>query len=152
MKNQSSSTHCSKVISKVKVSERRTEWHNYRMTDRTKTICPPIFYLGRIKISFRTTITFLFSSLIILENTKFCDITESCVRRKQNSRHRWESFKTKSHQQRSLKVSASLAARRHCVENAEIREGVVFRRSKRPRVYPNWKHPIWQKVLKERLE
>ena len=33
MKYQSSSTHCSKVISKVKVSERRTEWHNYRVTE-----------------------------------------------------------------------------------------------------------------------
>ena len=33
MKYQSSSTHCSKVISKVKVSERRTELHNDRMTE-----------------------------------------------------------------------------------------------------------------------
>ena len=33
MKYQSSSTHCSKVISKVKVSERRTELQNYRMTE-----------------------------------------------------------------------------------------------------------------------
>ena len=57
VKYQSSSTYCSKVISKVKVSERRTEWQNDRitelqndritewqndrMTDRTKTICPP---------------------------------------------------------------------------------------------------------------
>ena len=49
VKYQSSSTHCSKVISKVKVSERRTEWQNDRMTDRTKTICPPIFDLGGIK-------------------------------------------------------------------------------------------------------
>ena len=38
MKFLISSTHCSKVISKVKVSERRTEWQNDR---RTKTICPP---------------------------------------------------------------------------------------------------------------
>ena len=58
MKYKSSSTRCSKVISKVKVSERRTELQNYRMTelqnyrmtDRTKTICPPIFDLGGIKI------------------------------------------------------------------------------------------------------
>ena len=49
MKYQSSSSHCSKVISKVKVSERMTEWQNDRMTDRTKTICPPIFDLGGIK-------------------------------------------------------------------------------------------------------
>ena len=40
VKYQTSSTHCSKVISKVIVSERRKEWQNYRMTDRTKTICP----------------------------------------------------------------------------------------------------------------
>ena len=33
MKYQSSGTHCSKVISKVKVSERRTELQNYRMTE-----------------------------------------------------------------------------------------------------------------------
>ena len=26
-----------------------TEWQNDRMTDRTKTICPPIFDLGGIK-------------------------------------------------------------------------------------------------------
>ena len=26
-----------------------TELQNYRMTDRTKTICPPIFDLGGIK-------------------------------------------------------------------------------------------------------
>ena len=32
-------------------------------------------------------------------------------------------FKTKSQKQRLLKVSASLAARRHCVENTEEREG-----------------------------
>ena len=59
VKYQSSSSHCSKVISKVKVSERRTELQNYRMTelqnyrmtDRTKTICPPIFDLGGIKIN-----------------------------------------------------------------------------------------------------
>ena len=49
VKYQSSSTHCSKVISKVKVSERRTELQNDRMTERTKTICPPIFDLGGIK-------------------------------------------------------------------------------------------------------
>ena len=49
MKYQNSSTHCSKVISKVQVSERRTESQNDRMTDRTKTICPPIFNLGGIK-------------------------------------------------------------------------------------------------------
>ena len=28
-----------------------TELQNYRMTDRTKTICPPIFDLGGIKIA-----------------------------------------------------------------------------------------------------
>ena len=28
-----------------------TELQNYRMTDRTKTICPPIFDLGGIKKS-----------------------------------------------------------------------------------------------------
>ena len=33
MKYQSSSTHCSKVISKVKVSERMTEWQNDGMTE-----------------------------------------------------------------------------------------------------------------------
>ena len=33
MKYQSSSTHCSKVISKVKVSERRTELQKDRMTE-----------------------------------------------------------------------------------------------------------------------
>ena len=33
VKYQSSRTHCSKVISKVKVSERRTEWQNYRITE-----------------------------------------------------------------------------------------------------------------------
>ena len=41
MKYQSYSTHCSKIISKVKVSERRTERQNYRMKDRTKTLTPP---------------------------------------------------------------------------------------------------------------
>ena len=51
VKYQSSSTHCSKVISKVKVSERRTERPNDRMTDRKKTICPPILDLrGIIRI------------------------------------------------------------------------------------------------------
>ena len=49
VKYQSSSIHWSKVISKVKVSQRMTEWRNDRMTDRTKTICPPIFDLGGIK-------------------------------------------------------------------------------------------------------
>ena len=29
---------------------RMTEWQNDRMTDRTKTICPPIFDLGGIKM------------------------------------------------------------------------------------------------------
>ena len=33
VKYQSSSTHCSKVISKVKVSERRTELQNDRITE-----------------------------------------------------------------------------------------------------------------------
>ena len=33
MKYQSSSIHCSKVISKVKVSERRTELQNDRITE-----------------------------------------------------------------------------------------------------------------------
>ena len=51
VKYQRSSTHCSKVISKVKVSEMRTELQNDRMTDRTKTICPPIFDLGGIKMT-----------------------------------------------------------------------------------------------------
>ena len=49
MWKSNSSTHCSKVISMVKFSERRTEWQNYKMTDRTKTICPPIFNLRGIK-------------------------------------------------------------------------------------------------------
>jgi hypothetical protein len=43
VKYQSPSTYYSKVIGKVKVSD--------RMTDRTKTICPPIFDLGGIKIT-----------------------------------------------------------------------------------------------------
>ena len=43
VKYQSSGTHCSKDISKVKVSERRTEWQNDGMTEWTKTICPPTF-------------------------------------------------------------------------------------------------------------
>ena len=30
-------------------NDRITEWQNDRMTDRTKTICPPIFDLGGIK-------------------------------------------------------------------------------------------------------
>ena len=38
MKYQSSNTHCSKVISKVKVSERRTEWQNDR---QNKNNMPP---------------------------------------------------------------------------------------------------------------
>jgi hypothetical protein len=42
VKYQSPSTYYSKVIGKVKVSD--------RMTDRTKTICPPIFDLRGIKI------------------------------------------------------------------------------------------------------
>ena len=33
---------------------RMTELQNDRMTDRTKTICPPIFDLGGIKILDRT--------------------------------------------------------------------------------------------------
>jgi hypothetical protein len=41
MKYQSPSTYHSKVIGKVKVSD--------RMTDRTKTICPPIFDFGGMK-------------------------------------------------------------------------------------------------------
>ena len=45
VKYQSFSTQRSKVISKVNVSERRTE------NDRQdKTICPPIFDLGGIKM------------------------------------------------------------------------------------------------------
>ena len=47
-----SSTHWSKVISKVKVSERRKEWQNDTMTDRIKTIWnmpPPPPDLGGIK-------------------------------------------------------------------------------------------------------
>ena len=43
VKYQSSGTHCSKDISKVKVSERRTEWQNDGMTEWTKTLCPPTF-------------------------------------------------------------------------------------------------------------
>ena len=31
-------------------NDRMTELQNDRMTDRTKTICPPIFDLGGIKI------------------------------------------------------------------------------------------------------
>jgi hypothetical protein len=42
VKYQSPSTYHSKVIGKVKVSD--------RMTDRTKTICPLIFDLWGIKI------------------------------------------------------------------------------------------------------
>jgi hypothetical protein len=42
VKYQSPSAYHLKVIGKVKVSD--------RMTDRTKTICPPIFDLGGIKM------------------------------------------------------------------------------------------------------
>ena len=51
VKNQSSSTHCSKVISKVKVSDRFKEWQNDRkimewQNDRQdKNNMPPIFDL-----------------------------------------------------------------------------------------------------------
>jgi hypothetical protein len=44
VKYQSPSTYHSKVIGKVKVSD--------RMTDRTKTICPPIFDQGGINKEF----------------------------------------------------------------------------------------------------
>ena len=41
-----------KLLARLKFQTGRTEWQNYRMTDRTKTICPPpIFDLGGINIS-----------------------------------------------------------------------------------------------------
>ena len=50
VKYQSSTIYCSKVFSKVNVSDRVTELWNDRMTDRIKTTCPPIFHTGDIKI------------------------------------------------------------------------------------------------------
>ena len=47
MKYQSSSTHCSKDISKVKVSERRTEQQND--SQDKNNMAPLIFDLGGIK-------------------------------------------------------------------------------------------------------
>ena len=52
VKYQNSSTRCSKVISKVKVSERRTELQNIR---QDKNNMPPIFDLGGIKIKGKGT-------------------------------------------------------------------------------------------------
>jgi hypothetical protein len=53
VKYQSPSTYRSKVIGKVKVSD--------RMTDRTKTICPPIFDLRGIKIQCNFTLAIISS-------------------------------------------------------------------------------------------
>ena len=50
MKYQTSNIHCSKVISKVKVSERRTEWQNDRQ-DKLKSNMPPDLWSRGIKIS-----------------------------------------------------------------------------------------------------
>jgi hypothetical protein len=46
---QSPSTYLSRVIAKVKVFG---GWQNYRMSDRSKTICHPIFNLEGIKTLF----------------------------------------------------------------------------------------------------
>ena len=51
VKYQSSSFHCSKVISKIKVSDRFTKCQNGGMIHRRKkTRCPLIFDLGGIKL------------------------------------------------------------------------------------------------------
>ena len=61
VKYQSSSIHCSKVICKVKVSERMTAWQNDR---QDKTICPRIFDLGGIKIEWCYKIPLCFLSYL----------------------------------------------------------------------------------------
>ena len=48
VKYQGANTHCSKVISKVKVSERRADWQNNRGQKQYPP--PPISDLGGIKI------------------------------------------------------------------------------------------------------
>ena len=41
-----------------------TELQNYRMTDRTKTICPPIFDLGGIKSSIKSIMSTGFQACV----------------------------------------------------------------------------------------
>ena len=48
VKYQCHNSHCSKVVSKVKVSDRFTEWQNDR---QEKNICPPFSISGGIKIN-----------------------------------------------------------------------------------------------------
>ena len=67
VKYHSSSSHCSKFISKVKVSDRIAELRNYRRTDKTKTICHPILDLGGIKIFMQhTKQIYLYFNIILL--------------------------------------------------------------------------------------
>jgi hypothetical protein len=73
VKYQIPSTYHSKVIGKVKVSDRMTEWRNDRMTDRTKTICPPIFDQGDIK----TKLSIIVSSIVLLWGNKNYKIKSS---------------------------------------------------------------------------